>query len=224
MGGIGPGHAARRAATKARAEEMAVLYRSGLTLQEIGEAYGITRERVRQLISFECGVTAEDGGRAVKVARQRAERRRRREARCIERRGCSLAQYATIPPQAREAFLKQRLNARHRGIGWELTVWQWWTIWQQSGHWNERGRGTGCYVMCRHGDHGPYKVGNVFIELSTVNVSQRSNRKTDLPMGVKKAGQKFVALRQINGRRLHLGTYRTPMQAHAAYLAAEVRA
>jgi len=35
----------------ARALELAVLYRGGCTLQEIGDAIGLSRERVRQLIA-----------------------------------------------------------------------------------------------------------------------------------------------------------------------------
>ena len=44
-------HAGARDAARPRALELAVLYRGGCTLQEIGDAIGLTRERVRQLIA-----------------------------------------------------------------------------------------------------------------------------------------------------------------------------
>jgi hypothetical protein len=59
------------------------------------------------------------------------------------------------------AFRQQRNNARRCGIGWELTLWQWWSIWQASGKWPERGR-VG-YWMCRHDKARPFTVDNVFI-------------------------------------------------------------
>lgn len=79
--------------------------------------------------------------------------------------------------------------------------------------------------MCRQGDEGPYAVGNVFIAPARVNTSERKDKKSGLPIGVKKnkrcAG--FVAMRQINGEKLRLGTHPTPELAHAAYLAASDR-
>lgn len=41
--------------------EMTILYKEGKTLQEIGDLYGITRERVRQLLKRH-GITGSDGG------------------------------------------------------------------------------------------------------------------------------------------------------------------
>jgi hypothetical protein len=45
-----------------------------------------------------------------------------------------------------------------------LTFAEWWQIWHDSGHWEERGTANGCYVMCRNADQGPYAVGNVRID------------------------------------------------------------
>lgn len=69
------------------------------------------------------------------------------------------------------AFLSQRSNAARRGIGWELTFVQWWKIWRDSGHWEQRGRGQG-YCMARIGDTGPYAVGNVEIKTIGENFSE----------------------------------------------------
>ena len=74
---------------------------------------------------------------------------------------------------ATRAYQYQRRNASERGIGWELTLAQWWDIWESSGHWEQRGRGKGCYVMGRHADKGPYAVGNVVICSQKENIAVR---------------------------------------------------
>lgn len=76
---------------------------------------------------------------------------------------------------ATRAFTYQRNNAKQRGIGWELTLEQWWDIWERSGKWEKRGRNKGGYVMGRHGDLGPYAVGNVAICSHQENVAVRES-------------------------------------------------
>lgn len=121
----------------------------------------------------------------------------------------------------RRAFNEQRRCAHRRGIAWEFTFEGWCSVWEMSGHWNERGRGQG-YVMCRKGDVGPYSAENVFIAPSRVNASEHPSRKKNLPIGVfTKPGRKtFQARRKLGGKRVELGTYPTAEKAHAAYLAA----
>jgi hypothetical protein len=96
----------------------------------------------------------------------------RRNARAQRFWGCSWDQYARlyrlmIPIRH---FIEQRSNARQRGIGWELTLWQWWLIWQQSGFWKNRGLGAAKYCMCRLNDVGPYAVDNVYIATGRDNL------------------------------------------------------
>lgn len=63
-------------------------------------------------------------------------------------------------------------NAAYRGIAFLLTYEEWFQIWQDSGHWFERGRGANKYVMARFGDIGPYAIGNVKIITGAENVSE----------------------------------------------------
>jgi hypothetical protein len=121
----------------------------------------------------------------------------------------------------KNAYRQQRYNARHRGVGFDLTFDEWTEIWLASGHLEERGRGNG-YMMCRKGDAGPYAVGNVFIAPGWFNSSQRARKKSGLPLGVSyQFGKKtFRAARSVDGKWTYLGSFRTPEQAHAAYIAA----
>lgn len=68
----------------------------------------------------------------------------------------------------RGRYLQQKENARKRGIAFELSWEQWWSLWQE--HWEQRGRGPGRMVMARHGDIGPYTIGNVAIVPHEQNV------------------------------------------------------
>lgn len=206
-----------------RERQMEALYRSGRTLNEIGKQYGITRERVRQLLKKFFGVTATDGGQHVVAVEKQRKFESARNARALKRWGCSWDDYAKLRALKKPlyAFNNQKRTAGARGIGWELTLWQWWSIWQQSGHLHERGRGQG-YVMCRKGDIGSYAVDNVFIATSRENCSNRPGKKSGLPMGVSQKRGRFTAVRHINGQKLYLGTFPTPELAHAAYLAADL--
>lgn len=116
------------------------------------------------------------------------------------------------------AYCKQKRRAAQRGIEWELTFPQWWSIWDASGHWADRGKGQG-FVMCRVGDVGAYAVGNVFIATGRQN-SREAHRKDGLPFGVYRDGTRFRAKRGIHGQRVELGYFGSPDDAHRAYLEA----
>lgn len=216
-----------------RGERMAAMFRNGYTLQQIGNQYDLTRERVRQIITKHHGLKAEHGGQHVIAERGRRERQSKQDAALMSRCGCTLDQWREMRRIGREmvdagvgfyrtplrAYSSQRANAARRGIGWELSLWQWWQIWQCSGKWERRGRGQG-YVMCRKGDVGPYSVGNVFIAPATENCSIKPSKKSDLPTGVSLVSGRYAAKRMIAGVILNLGRHKSPELAHAAYLAA----
>lgn len=69
-----------------------------------------------------------------------------------------------------KVFKAQKSNAKTRGIPFLLTFEQWLSIWTESGKLDQRGRGSKKFCMCRHGDAGPYEVGNVFIGTGRENV------------------------------------------------------
>lgn len=68
-------------------------------------------------------------------------------------------------------FTLHKINAKRRGVEFELTPNQWKAIWFMSGHWRDRGPRMGQFVMCRVGDAGPYAWGNVFIGPAKVNLN-----------------------------------------------------
>ena len=66
-------------------------------------------------------------------------------------------------------YLYQRQSSFKRGIAWEITFPEWLSVWLESGKFEQRGVGVGSYCMARHGDAGPYKVGNVSIQTCVQN-------------------------------------------------------
>jgi hypothetical protein len=222
----------------ARAETMAALYRDGFTLKQIGDQYGLTRERVRQILAKHKRMNATNGGQHIRAQRRAGKRRAAKDAKAMRDWGCTYEQWLALVALGKEmraagkgkyqtptaAYRNQKNNAGQRGIGFDLTLWQWWTIWQQSGHWDQRGRGQG-YCMCRKGDVGPYAVDNVFIALAAENSREGSMYKRKdptLPIGVTRtASGKFHAKRHLHGKPLNLGVHATPELAYAAYLMAD---
>lgn len=211
-------------------------YKGGETLQSIGNSYGISRERVRQRLSRH-GIYRMDGGITIRnflATPEKVEKLKvaqsAKEAKVRARYGCSVEHFAQIPKKARVAFKRQKHTARNRGIGWELNLWEWWTLWQESGHWHERGRGgTDSYCMSRPGDSGPYSVNNVLICTNSENIKHgyilntafdrmRKRLKGKEPKGytrVRRAKSKPFSAKYANQ---HLGYFSTAKAAHAAYL------
>jgi hypothetical protein len=161
-----------------RNETIISLYRDGKTLEEIGGVYGISRERVRQLLSRR-GLSRRDGGQSVRASRRAFKIAETSNARSLQQWGCSWDQYCSIRGKPSRAWCLHRRNARVRGIGFELTLWQWWTIWRDSGRWPERGHGAEKYAMCRFNDVGPYAVGNVYIATNSQNSKDRFKKPLD---------------------------------------------
>jgi len=160
---------------------MCDLYRSGLTLQQIGDRYGVSRERVRQVI-VAVGVTSRDGGAKAR-AKKRAQRKRaiadqKHDAKAFAVFGCDYATakrlnngrapwtHGSIGAQ----YGSQRRNAQTRAIPWLITFPEWMAIWRDSGHLDDRGRGRDLYCMARYHDKGGYEVGNVYIATIAQNV------------------------------------------------------
>lgn len=181
-------------ADEGRADAMASMYRAGKTLEQIGQLYGVTRERVRQVISKCHGLNADSGGARLKAKITRQSRTAQREAACLRKNGCTLLQMKELRAIGKQmiakghgayrtpirAFECQRNNAKSRQIPWNLKLWEWWQIWQRSGKWSQRGREVGNYVMCRFGDTGAYEIGNVYIATVSHNLSLQPNNPNRL--------------------------------------------
>jgi hypothetical protein len=155
-----------------RERGIVAMYRSGTTLQKIGAAYGISRERVRQIVERN-GVNRCDGGQHVASLEKKRRKRGFEEALCFARFGCTLAELKEIrAARGAKAYSSHKQHAAIRGIEWEFSLGQWWRVWKESGKWHLRGRHSGQYVMARFGDVGPYAPHNVEIKTCNENIKE----------------------------------------------------
>ena len=205
-----------------RTLEMESMYRSGKTLEEIGAEFGVTRERVRQILSSTGRHDRNIGGFASKTARTEKARVEHRktlmESKALRVYGCTLANLEKIqkglPLKTRgspaRVYREKQNDAASRNIPWEFTLPTWWKVWTDSGKWKQRGRGAKAYCMSRLGDIGPYSVSNVRIitgaenaieGYSHVDSSARSAMRALYSSGVREltARQKEIyELRKLN--------------------------
>jgi hypothetical protein len=77
-------------------------------------------------------------------------------------------QYRPTNPDKRK-YLVHRTNAKMRGVEFKLTFEEWFCWWMDTGHYSERGREVGKYVMARKGDVGAYELGNIECVQAQVN-------------------------------------------------------
>lgn len=156
-----------------RDREIARRFLARETLTEIADDYGITRERVRQIVRRE-GVTPQQRGepqrRRDAIERQKKRekaRKRAREERIKQRWGISAQQYDKLraydenlnrTPMGQFQYYKHSSNAR--GVPFNLEFKDWWALWRQ--HWHKRGRNDREKLVMVRKDFGrPIEKGNV---------------------------------------------------------------
>lgn len=213
-----------------RADRMALMYRQGVTLAKIGNQYGLTRERVRQIIG-KTGITAAEGGASKSAEYRREAAAAKREAVWLAKYGLPYAVVRQLQAdRVTHAFHKHKRNSDSRGIDFRLTFIAWLSIWQASGKLDQRGRGKGKYVMSRINDAGAYELGNVHIQLATENSREAVKKwagKTKENRGVYLLTPGSAHPWMAKVARVSLGRFATEQEAvaaRAAYLDAHPEA
>ncbi len=86
--------------------------------------------------------------------------------------------------KAKDQHRNQKHYAKARGILFLLTFEQWWEVWQDSGHWHERGPLPHQFCMARgtaqQPDIGAYEMGNIRI---ITNAKNRGEQDTSYLIG-----------------------------------------
>lgn len=205
---------------EARNERMAFMYAQGMTLQKIADEHGITRARVHQVIR-RLGVLAEDGGQQMVRALKRSEVKNQKNADALAKYGVPYDEYKKLRSAGViRAYKMQKKNAEARAIDFKLSFLEWWTIWKNSGKFDQRGRTKNAYVMSRIKDTGGYEVGNVCIKTLQENskeaVKKWLGKEKKLPRGVFEnyPGLPRPFLAKVG--RVSLGLFATAQLAHEA--------
>lgn len=153
-----------------RLSRMVAMHQQGMTLEKIGQQFGLTRARVGQLMKQAGQAGAGRKMRRALESAVEAQESAAREAKSLAKWGCdSKTRRKYWADGTLRAYVSHRNNAKNRGVPFELTFVQWLAIWDASGKFELRGRGAGKYCMSWIRDDGAYAVGNVHIQLFTDN-------------------------------------------------------
>ena len=116
-----------------------------------------------------------------------------------------------VNQRVRQSYACQKFTSKRRGIRFLLSLQQWVAVWEKSGKFHLRGRGSAKYCMSRPGDVGAYEIGNVVIVTNRQNISQmnRLGRKvsaaTRLKIGQANRGHRHSAEVRARMSKSHLG-------------------
>lgn len=146
-----------------REERMAFPYRNGRTHAEVGAEFGVTRERVRQILKKQ-GITGADGG-----AHLRAQVRHAAKGPCRSelKYGLPMARIQELRRQGfTRAYLQKQKHAAAIAVPFELTLEEFVDLWERSGRWSERGRGASRYGLVMFDPKRGITPENVFVGLN----------------------------------------------------------
>jgi hypothetical protein len=106
---------------------------------------------------------------------------------------------------AKYAYNAHKCSAKKRGIPFLLTFDEWWTIWDASGNWEQRGRGRDEFCMARVKDKGAYVVGNVSICTHADNAREAGEMRRGRPLSELAHAARFAAAQKAWATRRHRG-------------------
>lgn len=159
-------------------------YLFGKSAREIARDFGVSHQRIYQMLDV---AGLDSGARAAMRATRRAKVVSAREAEAAKRRaksdaykrakwGISLEEYAAIAAAhgrhgsgARSPFSRYtrwRENCRKHGVPQALPFVDWWSVWQDSGHYEDMGRGV-AYWLTRRDPSKPLDRSNAIVRLSS---------------------------------------------------------
>jgi hypothetical protein len=116
---------------------------------------------------------------------------------------------------AQTKYCEHRYSAHRRGIPFLFTFREWWRLWLNSGHWEERGHGRKQYCMARFKDLGAYEVGNVKIcthgenwaDFTPERLSAKNRKGAQTRLKTETPEQRSARSKKAAQTRLKNGTY-----------------
>jgi hypothetical protein len=145
-------------------------FKSGYTMGQLAVQHRISRQRVHQLL-VRAGVTANDGGRAKCRALRIKTKASQREGSIKRRWGITVEHWRHLRAMHRNfwatplgVYIRKRNNVRPTKRKWRLPFVEFLRIWEESGLWDQRGRGGALYGMHLIDPKGHWTPDNVCIK------------------------------------------------------------
>jgi len=164
-----------------KSADILAMFKSGMMPIEISRKFGCSRERIRQILLFKFGVKVSDFDFRKKRAKIRAERRlKKMDERCLKLFGCTFNEHKELVKHKgnpTRVFSELKRNTRFMGVPMKMNLFEWWTLWKESGHWAEHGVHKGAYAMVRIDKDKPFEKNNVHIVSLQEVMSKRTPRK-----------------------------------------------
>lgn len=157
-----------------RESDMIDMYVSGLTYREIGEIYGVSRQRIHQILK-PFGITWVDGGAHLISQKRLAEYEARLEAKIQDKYQITLSDYREFMANGyKYSWIRAYQNHRnnHKKDGYNLSFKDWWEF--LSSHDNYEDYARGGYSLVRRTKNLPWSKFNLlFIPHSEAVVQGR---------------------------------------------------
>lgn len=157
-----------------RNEAICRKFKSDMNMGEIAAAYGVSRQRIQQILARE-EIYWMDGGAHLHAeaarAKTREDRARRREARALRTYGCSYAEMVKLNMGMSASdigspafkYRDQRRNAKRDGVTFEISFPVWVGIFERSGGISNRGLYANGLVLGRKDKSKGFTLDNVHV-------------------------------------------------------------
>lgn len=130
-------------------------FRAGKTTTELKEEFGCTTQGIQRLLRKN-GLTRKDGGKHAQMAARKVTTSDHPKAMC-DKYGCTKEQWDRLramdedykkTPLAQFHTFKNNFQNINPGVEFNMTMWEWWCIWEKSGMWGKHKRNPdGMHVM-----------------------------------------------------------------------------
>lgn len=199
---------------------------SNISLRELGQQHGISGERARQLIAAS-GVSA----KRIRHARRKVQAQQQAERQCQQRYGVSVDLFHKVrdldAAQRREGlhltilhcFERDKRRAAREHVVWNLNLEQYSWVWEDFGQWDQGTAAKPQYRLGRLDESGPHDYSNSVLdtEQDKPHTTVQKRKYLGLPQGVRREGQKFVAVVRTDGRYKRFGPFASVDEASKAY-------
>lgn len=215
--------------TQERDLKIANQYQAGnISMRTLAQQHGLSHARIGQILD-----AAHINPKRIQKARQVLRTQAEKETWCQRRFGVSLAVFLRVRDidiairRAGHALTITRMYARDKnrakrdGVAWDLNLESYSWLWSDFAKMDSGSANKPDYQLGRLDLDGDFDYSNTVIDPYEASARQprtaKRQKNSGLPMGVRRAGEKFVAVLRDHNCYRRIGPFFTPEQASRAY-------